>query len=75
MTPPPRLFNSDDEFRWSNASDGSFSTKSTYMAIKREISSVPEGNFVVVWKWPGPESQIVPLEGHELQPSNEFGES
>lgn len=52
---PPRLTNADDEYRWANSADGSFSTKTAYLAVKNPPPLVAEGNFSTIWKWQGPE--------------------
>lgn len=55
LASPPRILNDDDEFHWMHTADGSFSTKSAYLAIKATPPLIPQANFMVIWKWNGPE--------------------
>lgn len=53
--PPPNISMPADSLFWKHGPDGSFTTKSAYLAVKKQSNLTFPGNFDMVWKWSGPE--------------------
>lgn len=49
FVPSPSICDTDDTFLWRHSPDGTFSTKSACLAMKKPLILEPIGNFSLAW--------------------------